>query len=156
MWTLLPWIHCGKHHVRVWRSADGRFVKWRILMEENRMKHLLSPWRSAASMSTSSAPEACWGLMGVGGDGGWWGGPVGVKRPWQALMQLSGVLVQRCAPPRSVSVTAEIIRLLNEPQRWGAAPGERLSPRQHEPWFAVPLISPGRSRPICPRQQMKL
>lgn len=58
---------------------------------------------------------------------------VGMNRPWQALMQLSGVLVQRCDFPHSVTVTAKIIQLLNELQPRGTAPGERLSPQQHEP-----------------------
>lgn len=70
-------------------------------------------------------------LGDYGGGGG--GGLVGMNRPWQALMQLSGVLVQRCDFPRSVTITAEIIQLLNELQPQGMAPGERLSPRQHEP-----------------------
>lgn len=44
---------------------------------------------------------------------------MGVKQTWQALMQLSGVVVQRCDFPCCVTATAEIIRLLNEPQPRG-------------------------------------
>ncbi|KAM3612271.1 uncharacterized protein V6R79_005803 [Siganus canaliculatus] len=46
-------------------------------------------------------------------------------------------------PPPPPHVTAASVQLLNERRPRGTAPGERLSPRQHEPPFVVPLISRG-------------
>lgn len=96
-------------------------------MEESRAKPLL------LHLLRDQLPPQEPALLLRHAGGLWRGGLVGMNRPWQALMQLSGVLVQRCDFPRSVTVTAKIIQLLNELQPRGMAPGERLSPRQHEP-----------------------
>lgn len=77
-------------------------------------------------------------MIGVGGNGEGSSGREKALAGFNAAVRCPAP-VMRCDFPRSVTITTEIIRFLNEPRRQGTAPRERLSEWRHEPGFSVPL-----------------